>query len=60
MSLHVVNKKLAPGKGSQVSHLISQVAVDALFPITCLLLVVHTGIKFQKSWSINVLKKVLN
>ena len=51
MSLHVVKKILAPGKGSQVSHLISQVAADALFPITCSLLVVHTGIKFQKSWS---------
>ena len=39
MSLHVVNKILAPGKGLQVSHLISQVAADALFPhnlfVTC-------------------------
>ena len=51
MSLHVVNQILAPGKGSKVSHLISQVAADALFPITCSLLVMHTGIKFQKSWS---------
>ena len=51
MSLHVVNKILAPGKGSQVSHLIFQVAADALFPITCSLFVVHTGIKFQKNWS---------
>ena len=51
MSVHVVNKIQAPGKGSQVSHLISQVAADALFPITCSLVVVHTGIKFQKSWS---------
>ena len=51
MSLHVVNKKLAPGKGSQVSHPISQVAVNAIFPITCSLLVVHIGLKFQKSWS---------
>ena len=53
MSLHVVNKILAPGKGSQVIHLFSQVAADALFPLTCLLLVVHTGsgIKFQKSYS---------
>ena len=51
MSLHVVNKILAPVTGSQVSHLISQVAADALFPITCSLLAVHTGIKFQKSWS---------
>ena len=51
MFLHVVNKILAPGKGSQVSHLISQVASDALFPITCLLLVMYTGIKFQKNWS---------
>ena len=51
MSLHVVNKILAPGKASQVGHLISQVAADALFPITCSFLVVHTGIKFQKSWS---------
>ena len=51
MSLHVVKKILAPGKGSQVSYLISQVAADALFPKTCSLLVVHTGIKFQKSWS---------
>ena len=48
MSLRVVSKILAPGK---VSHLISQVAADALFPITCSLPVVHTGIKFQKSWS---------
>ena len=51
MSLHVVNKILALGKWSQVSHLISQVAADALFPINCLLLVVHTGTKFQESWS---------
>ena len=51
MSLYVGNKILAPGKGSQVSHLISQVAADALFPITCSLLVVHTGIKFEKGWS---------
>ena len=51
MSMHVVNKILAPGKGSHVSHLISQVAAEAPFPITCSLLVVHTGIKFQKSWS---------
>ena len=51
MSLHVVNKILAPGKGSLVSHLISQVAADALLPITCSLLVVHTGIKVKKSWS---------
>ena len=32
MSLHVVNKILAPGKGSQVSHLISQVAAMPYFP----------------------------
>ena len=30
MSLHAVKKILASGKGSQVSHLISQVASDAL------------------------------
>ena len=49
MSLHV-NKILAPGKGSRVSHLISQVAADAPFPKTCLSFVVHTGLKFQKNW----------
>ena len=31
MSLHVVEKILAPGKASQISHLISQVAADAPF-----------------------------
>ena len=56
MSLYVVNKILAPGKGSQVSHLISQVAADALFPITCSLLVVHTAIKFQKSLKMSLKK----
>ena len=47
MSLHVVKKILAPGKGSQISHLISRVAADAPFPITRSLLVVHTGVRFQ-------------
>ena len=47
MSLHVVNKILAQGKGSQVSYLISQVAADALFPITCSLLVRKVGLKMS-------------
>ena len=51
MSSHVVKNILAPGKRSQISHLISRVAGDALFPKTFLLLVIHTGLKFQKSWS---------
>ena len=51
MSLHVVKKVLAPGKGLEISHLVSRVAVDALFSKTCASCVMHTGIKFQKSWS---------
>ena len=50
-SLHVVKKILAPGKGSQISHLISQVAANAPFPQTSLLFVVYTGLKIQKSLS---------
>ena len=50
MSLHVVEKILAPGKGSEISHLISRVAADAPFPKTCFSFVVHTGLKFQKIW----------
>ena len=39
MSLHVVKKILAPGKGSQISHLISRVAADAPFHYSlCLIL----------------------
>ena len=32
MSLHVAKKILALGTGSQLSHIISRVAVDAPFP----------------------------
>ena len=49
MLLHVVKKILAPEKGSQISHLISQVAANAPFPKTCSLFVMHAGLKFQKS-----------
>ena len=31
MSLYVVKKILAPGKGSEISHLVSRVAADAPF-----------------------------
>ena len=34
MSLHVVKKILAPGKGSEICHLISWLAADASFPKT--------------------------
>ena len=34
MSLHVVKKIIVPGKGSEISHLISGVAADAPFPKT--------------------------
>ena len=40
-SLHVVKKILAPGKGSEIRHLISSVAADASFLKTCLSFVVH-------------------
>ena len=33
MSLHVVKKTLAPGKCSEISHLVSLVAADAPFVI---------------------------
>ena len=51
MSLYGVNKILAPGKGSQIRHLISRAAADAPFPKTRSFFVVYTGLKFQKSWS---------
>ena len=51
MSLYVVKKILAPGNGSEISHLVSRVAADAPFSKTCLSFVMHTGLKFQKSWS---------
>ena len=48
MSLHVVEKILAPGKGSQTHHLISRVAANAPFPQTRSLFIMHTGLKFTK------------
>ena len=50
MSLHVVKKVLALGKGSPISHLISRVGADAPFPKTCSLFDVYTGLKSKKSW----------
>ena len=51
MSLYVVKKILAAGKGSDMSHLVSRVAANAPFSKTCLSFIMHTGLKFQKSVS---------
>ena len=42
MSLNVVKKMLAPGKGSEISHLISSVDADAPFSKNCLSFVLNS------------------
>ena len=56
MSLHVVKKILAPGKGSQISHLISGVAAAAPFPKVHLSFVLNSrkcGLKRRKVLNIS-------
>ena len=57
---HIFRKILAPGIGLGISHLISeslQMSHILKARSSCLM---HTGNTFQKSRSLNILKKVLN
>ena len=59
MSLHVVKKVLAPGKGSEISHLVSRVAADVPFSKTCTSFIIHTGLKIPERLVLKCLKKGL-